>query len=406
MASGAAGHEADRVAACRAGAPVASAQPAHPVAVLVDPEAEAPRGVVPEDPVWARALRGDRFGEHPGAQQAARGQGVVEAGHRRRGSVTVDGGNLGRPPGGAVDHRAVKRPGRVGDGLLVQRRTARRGGRAERVVQAGQVHRPGLLPQVQPEGEVQPARPADLLPQELPDAAPVYPADQLTDQVPVEQRRLAVRSARLPRRPLRRQQRAQPVPVVEGFGRHRAVQHHHSGLMRQHVTDRRRSLEFRPVPPHRRVQIEPPGLHQAQRAHRRERLAHRIRLNQAAGFPPPAPFLVGVAAPQVNHQSAVAPHGERRASARLGVGDLGEALAHWAEPPVSKPLDLHVTILPRPGARIRREPGPTPGRPGCAGVSGIMERHGIWSGRLSLGGCRSIRRAARTAALWRQSCGR
>ena len=77
----AAGHEADRVAAGRARAAIASAQPAHPVAVVVDPEAEPPCVVFPAHPVGG-TLRGDRFGEHPGAQQAARRKGVIKARHR------------------------------------------------------------------------------------------------------------------------------------------------------------------------------------------------------------------------------------------------------------------------------------------------------------------------------------
>ena len=217
--------------------------------------------------------------------------------------------------------------------------------RPERVVQAGQVHRPGLLRRAQPEGELQPGRPADLLGQEPADAAPVHPADQFPHQVPVEQRRFAVRGPGLPRWRLRRQQRAQPVPVIERPGGHRPVQHHHPGLMRQHLTHRRRGAEPGPVPLHRRVQVEPPGLDQPQRAHRRERLADRIRLDHAARFPPPAPSGVGVTARQVHHQTAVAPRRERRAGARLRGEDPGETLAHQAEPPVGKPLHLHLAIL-------------------------------------------------------------
>src|SRR5215467_1004319 len=42
VGSGAAGHEPDRVAARHARAAIAAAQPAHPVAVVVDGEPEAP----------------------------------------------------------------------------------------------------------------------------------------------------------------------------------------------------------------------------------------------------------------------------------------------------------------------------------------------------------------------------
>ena len=42
------------------------------------------------------------------------------------------------------------------------------------------------------------SRPADLLGREPADTAAVYPADQFPDQVPVEQRRLAMRGPGLP----------------------------------------------------------------------------------------------------------------------------------------------------------------------------------------------------------------
>src|SRR6185437_10965783 len=144
VGSGAAGHEGDRVAALGAHAAVASAQSPHPVAVHVDGEAEAPLGVEAEHLVRAGELRGDRFGEYPGAEQGARVQCLVEARYRGRRSVAVDGGDLRGPPGRAVDHGAVLRAGRVGDGPLVQWRAAGRVGGPERVVQSGQVYRPGL----------------------------------------------------------------------------------------------------------------------------------------------------------------------------------------------------------------------------------------------------------------------
>src|SRR5580692_10373721 len=165
----------------------------------------------------------------------------------------------------------------------------------------------GLSPAQQAEGEVQPERAADLLAQEPSDAAPVDPADQLADQVAVEQRRFAVVGTGLPRRLLRGQQRAQVVPVVEGLGGHLPVEYHHSGLMRKHVADRGRGAEFGPVPLHGRVQGEPSRLDQAQGADGRERLADRIGLDQAVGLPRLLPFGVGVAAPQVDHQAAIGP---------------------------------------------------------------------------------------------------
>ena len=153
---------------------------------------------MPEHQVRAGALRGDRFGEHPGAEQAARGQDVIEPGQRPGGSVAVDGRDLRGPPGGAVDHRGVLRPGRVGDGPPVQVGPPGRDVRPEGVVETGEVYRPGLLGRAQPEREIEPVRPADLLAQEPADGAPVDPAYQLADQVPIEQRRLPVRGAGRP----------------------------------------------------------------------------------------------------------------------------------------------------------------------------------------------------------------
>jgi hypothetical protein len=56
--------------------------------------------------------------------------------------------------------------------------------------------------------------------------------------------------------------------------------------------------------------VRRPRVDQPQRARRGERLADRVRLDQAAGLPPPAPPRVGVTAPQIRHQAAVAPPGE------------------------------------------------------------------------------------------------
>jgi len=98
------------------------------------------------------------------------------------------------------------------------------------------------------------------------------------------------------------------------------------------------------------VQVRPPGLHQPQRAHRRERLADRIRLDQAVRPPSPAPSQVGITAPQVDHQAVIAPRGKRRAGARLRGEDLGETLPHRAEPPAGKPLHVHGAVLPCPGS--------------------------------------------------------
>lgn len=73
-----------------------------------------------------------------------------------------------------------------------------------------------------------------------------------------------------------------------------------------------------------------------------------------AGDQPQRAACLSVPAPQVHHQTAVAPRGERRAGARLRGEDPGETLAHQVEPPVGKPLYLHMTILPPSGDHARR----------------------------------------------------
>src|SRR6516225_1400342 len=73
VAADATGHEADRVAASRTRAPVASAEAAHTVAVIADPEAKPPGVAGAEHPVRPGALRSDRLREHSGAEQGTRG---------------------------------------------------------------------------------------------------------------------------------------------------------------------------------------------------------------------------------------------------------------------------------------------------------------------------------------------
>ena len=108
---------------------------------------------------------------------------------------------------------------------------------------------------------------------------------------------------------------------------------------------RGRGAELGPVPLHGRLQVEPPGLGQAQRAHRRERLADRVGLGQAAGIPGPTPVPVGVAAPQVHHLAALAPGGQGRAGARLRPNHRGETLPHRGEARVHIPLGVHAAIM-------------------------------------------------------------
>jgi hypothetical protein len=99
------------------------------------------------------------------------------------------------------------------------------------------------------------------------------------------------------------------------------------------------------APVHRRVQVELPGLHQVQGAHRRERLADRVELDQAVGLPRAAVPAVGVTTPQVDHRPAVAPRRERRTGARLPGQDTGEALTYRGKPGVGVTPNVYAAIM-------------------------------------------------------------
>ena len=81
-------------------------------------------------------------------------------------------------------------------------------------------------------------------------------------------------------------------------GRHTAVVHHRRVL--QYAVEEE-LLGHSPA-----AHVRRPRVGQPQRARRGKRFADRVRLDQAAGLPPPAPPRVRVTAPQIHHQAAVA----------------------------------------------------------------------------------------------------
>ena len=93
---------------------------------------------------------------------------------------------------------------------------------------------------------------------------------ELADEMSVEQRRLTVRCAGRPFRLLRGEQRAHAVPVVERLCAGGCVDRDHTGLVRQHVADRRRRGELRPVALHGCIEVEQAAVDEHERAHRGE----------------------------------------------------------------------------------------------------------------------------------------
>ena len=86
---------------------------------------------------------------------------------------------------------------------------------------------PGLELLGQPDVEVQTERPRDLLGEERPERAPGDPPHHLADEIPVGQRVVAVRRARLPERLLRGQRVNDGVPRPHLLLRQRPVEGGH-----------------------------------------------------------------------------------------------------------------------------------------------------------------------------------
>ena len=113
--------------------------------------------------------------------------------------------------------------------------------------------------------------------------------------------------------------------------------------MRQQVAHRQARLarlgELGPVAGDRRVQIEQPGVDQAEGADRADRLADRVEIDDRVALPAPRPRRIGVAAPEIDDGPAVDVDRERRAHLEARHERLGKGVAHGLEGPVA--LSFH-----------------------------------------------------------------
>jgi hypothetical protein len=195
----------------------------------------------------------------------------------------------------------------------------------------------------QPDVEVGAERPGHLLGEEDAREPAGDPADDLAHHEPLGQRVVAGQRARLPARRLGGQPRSDRGPVAQVAGGHRAVEVRQARGMGEHVADLHvllaRRGELRPVPGHRRGQVEIAPVGEDQRAQGHHRLGGRPDVGDGVPFPRGGALRIGVPAPQVGHRLAV--HVDRGASADVVlVQRLGQRLAHGLEPLVAHTVDL------------------------------------------------------------------
>ena len=153
-----------------------------------------------------------------------------------------------------------------------------------------------------------------------------------------------------PCRRLRGHTPAHLVPAEEQLGPCWRAQRHHSRLVAKYLAHGCRRAELGPVPLDLGVQVELTPLDEQQRTHGDERLAHRIRLDNAVPSPSTLPRRIRPAALQVNQLATVSPHGEVRPSSGLSVDHLSkcgfdpletardEPVVHRCHPPISMRL--------------------------------------------------------------------
>ena len=149
-----------------------------------------------------------------------------------------------------VEQRATEQVGSVG--RLERRRRAR---------DTGELDGASAAPSsVEADGEVEPVRSADLVTQELAEGPAVDPADQLADEVAVEERALADGRAAAARAAPPRPARAEAVPVEEQLRGSRLGQGDETDLVREQLAHRGRRAQLRPVPLHGLVEVEQPAV--------------------------------------------------------------------------------------------------------------------------------------------------
>lgn len=165
-----------------------------------------------------------------------------------------------------------------------------------------------------------PSGPASSSAKKAPRAA-VDPSDELPDQVPVVQRVIAGRGARLPPRRLGRQTCSRGLMVVDVGEFDGAFPSRHAGRGRGHGAPARPPCRWprtpassRPPDDRRRA----PPVHQQQRAQRSHRLGDREDVHQRVVAPRDGPVGVGVSAPEVDHGFTADRQADR--AAELGPG--------------------------------------------------------------------------------------
>jgi hypothetical protein len=114
--------------------------------------------------------------------------------------------------------------------------------------------------------------------------------------------------------------------------------------------------ELRPVPCHRRVEIDAPGLDEAERADCRDRLPDGVEVDDRVAVPGPRARGVGVAGPQIDDRLAPDVHGEGRAHLGARDEDLAERRPYALEPGRADAVHAAAEILPisrRHGGTLR-----------------------------------------------------
>jgi hypothetical protein len=218
----------------------------------------------------------------------------------------------------------------------------------------------------QPDVEVEPGRPGDLLGEERPDAAPADPPDDLADEPAVGPAVVPVGGARLPHRPLGRQRGRHRVPGQQVIQRDGVVDDRQPGPVRQQPANgdaclaRRRELG--PVGGHRLIQVELAPLREQVRAGRRGGLGRRVHQLQRVPGPGPAGRGIGQAAPQVDHLAAVPVHADRRphvtAALEVSAERLPDPLEAWLHIPFDRCHDTDLTTPLPDRARAPRSGHP------------------------------------------------
>ena len=190
----------------------------------------------------------------------------------------------------------------------------------------------------EPDVELDAERSRDLVGEVAADGPPfgVDPAQQLAlvpaERLPV----IAVELAGLPVRTLAGQHPPEPVEVAEDVQIERGVDDGQPGLVSEQASDGDVLLavcgELGPVAGHRLVELEQAaGMGDGHR-HRRQPLGRREHADQGVALPRTCSLPIAVAAPQVDHQSAVAHHCARRADL-TAITEVGAELV--GHPPVA-----------------------------------------------------------------------